>query len=271
MHLRAPSTCEPEECLMPKDEKQFKYYDKLGLGFTGYPWAGDVYRTYATRNGGEPQALYGHGPDFGYFQFGALWYGDELWGGGRFKDYDGDKLYADWERSRWCHENGRTDCFLPWRAFDHPGLGKVEIGGVDPKFWNQNAPADMLESWAVNQGRFNLAMTEDLPQVEITGTRVRELGGSPDDGATHEITVSVRNSGRMPTALEMAKRVKIVKPDTVTVSTGGRVVEAPEFWLAGDDTETVKLRVTLPEGTPQITLKALSTRGGESTRTITVD
>jgi hypothetical protein len=114
-------------------------------------------------------------------------------------------------------------------------------------------------------------MTEDLPQVEITGTRVRELGGSPDDGATHEITVSVRNSGRMPTALEMAKRVKIVKPDTVTVSTGARVVEAPEFWLAGDDTETVELRVAVPEGTPQITLKALSTRGGESTKTITVD
>ncbi|WP_202805862.1 M14 family metallopeptidase [Actinopolymorpha alba] len=274
MHLRGPSTCEEKDCMFASDLKLFEYFDEVGVSFTDYPWAGDVYRDYATRFGGEPEALFGHGPDFGYFQFGAVWYGDELWNGGRFTDYNKDGRFDDWERSRWCAENNREDCFLPWKPFEHETLGAVEIGGFNPKFWNQNAPAELLEEWAANQAKFNLAMAFELPRVEITDTKARALAKGQKDGATHEVTVTVRNPGRIPTALEQAKRVKIVRPDTVTVrlpSGAGQVVGAPpEFWLKGQSSYQATVRVKVNPGTSldTVTVRASSTRGGVAERAI---
>src|SRR5688572_7911923 len=105
MHLRGPSTCEETECMFPTDLKHFQHFDSVGLSLTKYPWAGNVYRTYATRGGpnpvtGEepqPEPLFGHGPDFGYFHVGAIWYGDEIWNGGRENDYNKDGRIDNYE------------------------------------------------------------------------------------------------------------------------------------------------------------------------------
>ena len=156
MVLRGPSTCDDEECVKPADIKLLEKLDKVGQELTGYTRAGNVYFDYAvqpSRQGegstgglGDPEPLFGHGPDFGYFQFGAVWYGDEYWiSGGRVQDYNGDGQYGDWEGQRWCTEHGIDDCFLPWETFDHPTLGQVEIGGMNPKFFSQNPPPEALE------------------------------------------------------------------------------------------------------------------------------
>lgn len=261
MHLRGPSTCDPVECMYRSDRKLYEHFDKAGVSFTGYRNAGSVYIDYATRNGGEPQALFGHGPDFGYFQYGAVWYGDEIWNGGDFVDYDKDGRYADWERSRWCAENGRTNCFLPWTTAQHPTLGTVEIGGINPKFWSQNPSPDLIGKWAANQARFNLYLTESLPQVDLGDVKVKKLKGTQRDGATHELTVTVRNTGRIPTALEQAREIKIVAPDTVEVTGARTVGAAPEFHLDGGDAEKVRLRL-VKTGGDTVTVKAVSVRGG---------
>ena len=100
MHLRPPSTSHSEESMFPEDLKLYRYFDEQGEKITGYPYTGDVYWDFAGR-GHEPKEareeerkgrpLFGHSPDFGYFYYGAIWYGDELWSGGRVKDYDNDK------------------------------------------------------------------------------------------------------------------------------------------------------------------------------------
>lgn len=99
MHLRGPSTCDEEECMFPADRKLFLHFDTLGIKRTGYPWAGKVYRVYATRTAppgqGQPEPLFGHGADFGYFQMGQIWYGDEIWNGGRERDYNRDGPHTD--------------------------------------------------------------------------------------------------------------------------------------------------------------------------------
>jgi hypothetical protein len=46
MHLRPPSTSKSEERMYPEDLAYYMYFDSLGMGITGYPWAGDVYYTY---------------------------------------------------------------------------------------------------------------------------------------------------------------------------------------------------------------------------------
>ncbi len=271
MHLRGPSTCEDSECVFPADLKLLQHYDSVGLTHTEYPWAGNVYRTYATRfappGEGTPQPLFGHGPDFGYFQMGQIWYGDELWNGGRERDYNGDGRWDQYEVLRYCDEEFGGRCFLPWTKVQHPDLGEVEVGGMNPKFWSQNGPPEVLEKWAGRQARFNLAMAMDLPTLEITNVAVSKVRMSADS-ATHEVKVTVKNTGRIPTALEQAKRVKIVRPDFLTIQSSGTpaartTTRGVEFFLGGFETRVLTLRVRAPAGQAvEMNARVTSTRGG---------
>ncbi len=238
MHLRPPSTSRGEESMFPEDLKIYQHFDQEGKKITGYPYAGDVYWDYA--NAGrdsrearamaaefgfeiprEPQGfpLFGHSPDFGYFQFGAVWYGDELWNGGRMKDYDGDGRVSDFECLRWLDENFPGQYFKPWTKFAHPQLGEVEIGGFNPKFFRQNPPPEILEEWAAKEARFNLLLAESLPQVRVVSLDVRPVKKQP---GFFDIVAVVTNDGFLPTALEMAKRVKIVRPDAASLRLTGQ-------------------------------------------------
>jgi len=279
MHLRGPSTCEDEECVFPSDLKLLQHYDSVGLSHTQYPWAGNVFRTYATRfappGEGTPVPLFGHGPDFGYFQMGQIWYGDELWNGGRERDYNGDGRWDQYEVLRYCDEEFGGTCFLPWTKVQHPDLGEVEVGGMNPKFWAQNGPPEVLEQWASRQARFNLAMAMDLPLVEIANVAVNRVRMSADS-ATHEVKVTVKNIGRIPTALEQAKRVKIVPPDVLTVrgadeATARVITRNVEFFLNGFESRVLTVRVRVPDGAnAELTVRVASTRGGVVTAPVTI-
>lgn len=220
MHLRPPSTSKSEERMYPQDLAIYKEMDQLGLSFTAYPWAGDVYETYATRykvnsmtgDPLKPEPLFGHGPDFGYFYYGSIWYGDELWNNGAMKDYDGDGVYDDYDGLMWDDEANGSKGFKPWTPLTHPVLGEVEIGGFHPKFFGQNGPAWQLEDWAKKQALFNLAMAKRLPQLTINDLSVKKLAGGE-----FEITLVWTNSGKLPVALEQAKLVKIVQEDRVSL------------------------------------------------------
>jgi hypothetical protein len=283
MVLRGPSTCDDEECVKPADIRLLEGLDRVGQQLTGYTRAGNVYYDYAvqpprqsegsTPDEEEPNPLFGHGPDFGYFQFGAVWYGDEYWiSGGLVQDYNGDGQYGDWEGQRWCTERGIPDCFLPWETYDHPTLGEVEIGGKNPKFFSQNPPAEALEEFIAPAHEWLLYLIESLPKVHVVNTRLRPAS-TGSDGATHELQVTVENLGRMPTALEQAKEVKIVRPDTVEVELAdgaGEVVgEDPAFFLRGNQRQRVTVRLQMNgEPSGSFTLRLESTRGGVDERSI---
>jgi hypothetical protein len=80
----------------------------------------------------------------------------------------------------------------------------------------------------------------------------------------------------MPTALDIAKRVKMVRPDTctITLAKGQTLVQPVEGqprqrvaieidWLKPGETKTTKWQV---KGTGQITITVGSTRGGTDSR-----
>ena len=279
MHLRGPSTCEEKECVFPSDLKLMHYFDSVGLATTNYPWAGDVYRTFAMRfalpGQGEPQPLFGHGPDFGYFQMGQIWYGDELWNGGRERDYNGDGRWDQYEVLRYCDEEFAGACIQPWTKVMHHDLGEVEVGGYNPKFYSQNGPPQVIGKWAKNQALFNIAMAMELPRVEITNVVLSKVRASADS-ATHEARVTVRNHGRIPTALEQAKRVKAVPEDMLTISAArgsqARAIGRPQrFFLGSFETKVVTIRLIVPAGTEAtMTARLTSTRGGVSDREVQI-
>jgi len=242
----------PQDRMYPEDIAWYEHFDSAGKAITGYPWAGDVYWTYANRRvdeGEEPegQPLFGHGPDFGYFYLGAIWYGDELWNGGRMPDLNGDGEQDGLDQLIW-QDTATADrsygpAFAPWTRFQHPEHGEVEIGGWHPKFFSQNAPPELLEKWASDEARFNLYLANSLPELHAAAPKVRRVSANADS-ATWEVRITVRNDGRLPTALKQADLIKIVRPDRIRLDLGelktsdeGRQVR----WLDGADEGEVEL------------------------------
>jgi len=221
MHLRPPSTA-PSSAMFPEDLKLYLLFDGIGKNITGYTRAGDVYQDYGS---GSP--LFGHGPDFGYWYYGAIWYGDELWNSGRAtKDYNNDGVIDDLDRLIMSDEEYGGRLFIDWKPFNHPQLGEVEIGGWNPKFFSQNPPPEQLEKWAKNQALFNIEMLKHLPELQWDTIEVKKMKTYKQDSTDYQIKVSYRNVGKLPTALRQADLVKIVRPDqmrirlTPTSSTG---------------------------------------------------
>jgi hypothetical protein len=147
----------------------------------------------------------------------------------------------------------------------------VEIGGFNPKFYAQNPPADMLETWARNEATFNLYLAQQLPQVRIVSANAKKAGEG-----IFQVDVSVTNEGRMPTALDVAQRVKMVRPDTCAIALGkGQELAPPPAggarqraaievgWLKPGETKTVTWQV---KGPGKIKVTMGSTRGGTDTR-----
>lgn len=223
MHLRPPSTSPSEERMYEEDLEWYEYFDEKGKEITGYERAGDVYQDYG---GGRP--LFGHGPDFGYWYYGAIWYGDELWNGARFKDYDGDDDIDQLDMLRWDDEENDGDGFIEWEEAEHPDFGTVEIGGFHPKFFSQNPPAKHLLPWAKNQALFNIEMVKHLPRLEWGDIEIKKKKSHKKDSVDYRVTVEYNNIGKLPTALKQAHLVKIVQEDKITISFDSGLTEGDE-------------------------------------------
>ena len=213
MHLRAPSTA-PSSAMFADDLKWYILFDSIGKSITGYERTGDVYQDYS---GGSP--LFGHGPDFGYWYYGAIWYGDEIWNSGRAtKDYNNDGEIDDLDRLIMNDEEYGGKMFNDWKPYTHPQLGEVEIGGWNPKFFSQNSPPDQLEKWVKNEALFNLEMIKHLPELQWEAIEVKKIKSYKQDSVDYQIKVSYRNTGKLPTALQQADLVKIVRYDQIKIS-----------------------------------------------------
>lgn len=214
MHLRPPSTSASEERMYPEDLKWYRIFDEIGRNITGYKKAGDVYNDYSDGNGSP---LFGHGPDFGYWYYGSIWYGDEIWNNGKNKDYNGDGEFDQYEILRWDDEDNNGEGFYEWKPSKHPVYGDIEIGGFDPKFFSQNPPAKFLESWISKEAMFNMELIDHLPELAWENIEVKRSKTYKTDSADFQVKVSYKNTGKLPTALSQAHLVKIVKEDRVVL------------------------------------------------------
>ncbi len=293
MHLRGPSTSRSEERMYKKDLEILRYFDSEGQKITNYLWAGDTYYDYRMRretnpvtgDPTKPSPLFGHGPDFGYWYYGSIWYGDELWCTGAAKDYDNDGIYDEYDALCWNDEVCEGKEFKNWTAFEHRQLGKVEIGGFNPKFFRQNPPPQFLEEWIKKQAMFNIFLAKHLPQIELNSIKVNP---SKQENV-YEIEVSFTNTGYLPTALEQAKLVKIVKQDRVRLefdkelTKGGKnkkvEIIVPEIqnkdveldWTNKGETKTARFKVKLNEiKKAECKVHILSSRGGHKIEDIVI-
>lgn len=231
MHLRPPSTSPSDERMYPEDLTWYKTFDEIGKKITGYKKAGDVYNDY-----GKGNPLFGHGPDFGYWYYGAIWYGDEIWNGARYKDYNNDGDTNQLDIIRWDDEENNGAGFIEWKPAKHPVYGDIEIGGFDLKFFSQNPPAKHLEPWVRNEAMFNIEMVKYLPELKWGNVEIKKVKAYKADSADYQLKIGIRNTGKLPTALRQAHLVKIVKEDRIELEfdTIGSVKGKPGYNVIED-------------------------------------
>jgi hypothetical protein len=217
--------------MYPEDLTWYKTFDDIGKKITGYKKAGDVYNDY-----GEGNPLFGHGPDFGYWYYGAIWYGDEIWNGARFRDYNNDGDTNQIDMLKWDDEENNGEGFIEWKPAKHPVYGDIEVGGFNPKFFSQNPPAKHLEPWVRNEALFNIEMVKYLPELEWGKTEVKKIKAYKADSADYQIKIGIINKGKLPTALRQAHLVKIVQEDRIELKfdTTGSVKGKPGYKVIED-------------------------------------
>ncbi len=121
--------------------------------------------------------------------------------------------------------------FLPWTDFDHPTLGRVQLGGFVPGF-RHNPPAAQLDELAERQCEFLLDLAPMLPSPRLEVSAVRAVGVD-----LWNVEVRLVNDGYLPTHLAISRMVGhpplILRPHI----DAPRVVGGPPVrrvdWLAG--------------------------------------
>jgi len=168
--------------------------------------------------------LYGvHGGeiDWTYLGLGILSFTNELWTWERWKQSEGkvDRKTLDEYEDRLAFGAH----FVPWKEFDHPTYGRIEIGG-STKDSGRIPPGFLIREMLHRNASFVLYHMEELPEVVCTGKKVEQA-----DENLFYVTVTLRNERLIPTRTAQAAAKRIGRPDVLEVRADGcRVLAAGE-------------------------------------------
>ena len=206
-----------------RDLAVFRQLGAWGRAASGYPMvSGFEQFTY------EPEKpIYGDLSAYAYHQRGAIAFVCELWDlfhraglprQQRFVDHythlDSDDLLAV---GRYVHEHCDGLVLRPWRAIDHPQLGAVEVGGIDPRFGLWNPPPSRIEEVAAGQCPLLFRMAAMAPRLEVANVERIDLGGE-----TTCVELVIENHGYLAThGIDSAKDLPFNEPLWAIATTRG--------------------------------------------------
>ena len=169
-----------------------------GTELTGYP-AISVYHEFRY----HPKSVIGGTFDWLYEHLGAFSWCIEIWAPMREAGIENYK-YIDWFRDhpidddlklfRWSEQKLGGAAYRDWKPFDHPQLGRVEIGGMDRFNAFGNPPLALLEQEIARFPKWLLWQALCSPKLELVHAGAQALG----DG-TWKVTLVVQNTGWLPT------------------------------------------------------------------------
>jgi hypothetical protein len=187
------------------------------------------------------------------------------------------------DRLRWSDENYGGKLFLPWQPFDHPQLGKVEIGGFigkvyDPRYKTYTntmmLPGPQYEKLLANHTKWHFFLIQQAPLVRIANVSV--TGG---DNGYFTVTADIENHGGLPTNVtEQALKAGIAMPVQARISvTNATLVSQPATITlghlpakssTGPSSGRASWVVRAAPGVSSVTIAAISEKGGTHTRTV---
>jgi len=155
---------------------------------------------------------------------GVLAYTDEMWTKDNLYKRDGE--LSDEEEAEFIKHVLLGDGFVPWKEYDHPTYGRIEIGGFK-KEWGRTPPSFLLEEELHRNMAFTLYHASTMPLLRISDVSVESLGPG-----SFKLWVTIENQRLMPTRTAHDVNRHISPPDIVSlkgdslkVVSGGRVTD----------------------------------------------
>lgn len=300
VHLR-PSLVAPDSALPRFDLELYETIGKMGTALTGYP----VISVYEEFTPDPSQPRLGSLMQWSYDELGIVTFSTELWnpelaaGIGEPAKYqvrarsteDELKLLAYND----AHLGGRG--FVEWTPFDHPQLGRVEIGGWTHMYTFRNPPP---VSWAssdeARQFLFNTIHTNCLFTLQHAACapllRIESARAEPVAPGLYRVAAVIANHGYLPThltqrALEHGTAGPVTAalelPDGAALVMGApsqdlghlagrderKATWSPWMRQWGQTRKPVEWLVRAPAGT-QLTIVAAAQRAGVHRQTVTL-
>lgn len=110
-----------------------------------------------------------------------------------FEWFDSHPVEDDWKIFNFV-EATMSEGFVEWYPFDHPQLGRVELGGWDQMFTWRNPPPALLEAEIAPQSDFVLSFLALAPQLAWRTIEATPLGGN-----LFRVRAVVENTGFLST------------------------------------------------------------------------
>lgn len=112
------------------------------------------------------------------------------------------------------------EVFAPWKAFDHPQHGKIEIGGLK-QMYGRVPPSFLLEEGYHRNSLFTLHHADSMPLVKMGNVTVSKLGRR-----RFQIDAWVHNPKLIPTRTPRMVKHKIGRKDMMRLDVRGATIVA---------------------------------------------
>jgi hypothetical protein len=224
-----PYGTKSDEAFPAEDLWTYQKIGQKGTDLTRYPNV-SVYHDFRYH---PKEVITGVFDDWMYDHFGAFAWTVELWSPQRQAGIESYK-FIDWSREhpmeddlkmlKWSDEVLNGKGYVDWYPFDHPQLGKVELGGWNVQYAWRNPPPQFLEKEIAPFADWLVWHLLISPRLELFDVTCTPLGKS-----TYHIRLVVNNSGWLPTYVaKKAQEKKVVRgviaeielPEGATLKTG---------------------------------------------------
>ncbi|MFN8447508.1 MAG: M14 family metallopeptidase [Anaerolineae bacterium] len=236
--LLRPFSTQSDDGFATDDLWTFQKLGAKGTEVTGYP-AVSLWHEFRYH---PKQVLAGGSIDWMFEHLGIFSWAVEIWSPQRQAGIT-DYKYIDWFREhpveddlkllKWSDEVLDGKGYVAWYPFDHPQLGKVELGGWDHLYAWRNPPPQFLEKEIAPFADWLVWLLLISPRLELYDVAVTPLG---DD--SYHVRLVVQNTGWLPSYVsKQALNRKLVRgvlaeielPDGATLTTGKRRMELSQL------------------------------------------
>jgi hypothetical protein len=261
IHLR-PYAARPDTDFPPQDLQDYSAILAKGTEITTYPVA-SVYNDFTTINPDlpwdkQPGVRHGVFIDWTYVHLGLFSVTTELWTlepivneidweeiprdkplfsiPGRYSRPDVQIQVLKWLDLHKDDPDLNGHGFKDWKQYNHPTLGKIEIGGFT-KYWLRNPPpGPYFQQVAEDQAAFAALRAFLTPLVKIVDVEISRENGKT---SLWKVIAAVANIGYLDTWTQQARNARITRSDILTI-------ELPEN---AETEDAVDVRIPFMRGT----------------------
>ncbi len=208
-----PYSTKPDDEMPTDDLWVYKKIGDRGTQLTGYRNVSTFhdfkYHPKEVTTGAFDDWLYDH---FGTFSFTI-----ELWDLPTEAGIK-DRKFIEWWRDhpleedltilKWVEQNASEGSYAEWHEFDHPQLGKIELGGWNNLYTWRNPPHTFMEAEAARQYPYILSLGSLLSHLQV-----HTISSVPLGNGNYSLKLVIENSGFLPTyTSQQGKKRATIRP-----------------------------------------------------------